>query len=90
MPLTVTDQAAATLKELLVSQRQEPDQVLRLVSYGEGNHGFQLDTPQEDDQVVEHEGEVVMAIEPSISEVMTGNVLDLKETPQGPTLTLYS
>jgi Fe-S cluster assembly iron-binding protein IscA len=46
MPLTVTDQAAATLKELLVSQRQEPDQVLRLVSYGEGSHGFQLDTPQ--------------------------------------------
>jgi Fe-S cluster assembly iron-binding protein IscA len=90
MSLTVTQQAAAALKQYLGTQDREEDQVLRLVSDGEGNHGFSLDTPNPDDQVVEHDGEPVMVIEPAISEDLSDNVLDLKETPSGISLTLYN
>lgn len=89
MSLTVTDQAAAALKQYLESQDHEVEQVLRMVSDGEGNHGFTLDTPNPGDQVVEHNGEAVMVIEPDISEDLTDNTLDLKETPSGISLTLY-
>ena len=90
MSLTVTEQAAAALKQYLETQEREEDQVLRLVSDGEGNHGFSLDTPNSDDQIVEHDGEPVMVIEPTISEDLSDNILDLKETPSGVSLTLYT
>lgn len=89
MALTVTNEAAAALKQFLETQEREAEQVLRLVSDGEGNHGFSLDTPNSDDQVVEHQGEVVMVIEPAISNDLDDNTLDLKETPSGVSLTLY-
>jgi iron-sulfur cluster assembly protein len=90
MSLTVTEQAAAALKQYLETQEGEEDQVLRLVSDGEGHHGFSLDTPNSDDQIVEHDGEPVMVIEPTISEDLSDNILDLKETPSGVSLTLYT
>ena len=89
MSLNVTQQAAAALKQYLESQDREENQVLRLVSDREGNHSFTLDTPNPGDQVVEHQGETVMVIEPEISEDLTDNVLDLTETPTGIGLTLY-
>jgi Fe-S cluster assembly iron-binding protein IscA len=89
MALTVTDQATAALKELLEAHDHELEQVLRLISDGEGNHGLQLDVPREEDQVVEHEGEAVMVVDPALSDDLTGNVLDLKETPSGASLTIY-
>lgn len=89
MSLTVTQQAAAALKQYLETQDHEEAQVLRLVSDGEGNHGFTLDTPNPNDQVVEHDGEPVMVIEPEVSEDLADNILDLQETPAGISLTLY-
>lgn len=88
MSLTVTDQAAAALSQYLESQAREEEQVLRLIADGEGNHRFTLDTPNPGDQVVEHNGEAVMVIEPEISEDLADNVLDLKETSSGISLTL--
>jgi Fe-S cluster assembly iron-binding protein IscA len=89
MALTVTEKATAALKELLKGHDHEEEQVLRLISDEEGNHGLQLDVPREEDQVVEHDGETVMVIDPSLSDGLTGNVLDLKETPSGASLTIY-
>jgi Fe-S cluster assembly iron-binding protein IscA len=90
MALTVTERASAALKELLEVHDHESAQVLRLISDGEGNHGLQLDEVREEDQIVEHGGETVMVIDPALSDDLTGNVLDLKETPSGGVnLTLY-
>jgi Fe-S cluster assembly iron-binding protein IscA len=89
MSLTVTEQAAAALKQFLETQERESEQVLRLVADDQGNHGFSLDTPKSEDQVVQHQGEVVMVIEPAISDALADNILDLQETPSGVSLTLY-
>jgi len=89
MALTVTEKATEALRGLLEVHDHEPEQVLRLISDGEGNHGLQLDVPRAEDQVVEHEGETVMVIDPALSDDLTGNVLDLKETPTGVSLTMY-
>jgi Fe-S cluster assembly iron-binding protein IscA len=90
MSLTVTEQAAAALKQHLEMQDRDADQVLRLVSDEAGNHGFRLDSPKVDDQVVHYDGEAVMVIEPSITEELADKVLDLQETPSGVSLTLYT
>jgi iron-sulfur cluster assembly protein len=89
MALTVTEKATEALKGLLEVHEHEPEWVLRLISDEEGNHGLQLDVPREEDQVVEHDGEPVMVIAPDLSEDLTGNTLDLKETPTGASLTIY-
>jgi Fe-S cluster assembly iron-binding protein IscA len=89
MALTVTEQATAALKELLEVQDHESEQVLRLLAEREGIHGLQLDVPREEDQIVEYDGEAVMVLDPALSDDLTGNVLDLKETPSGASLTMY-
>ncbi len=38
MPLTVTEQAAAALKQFLETQERDAQQVLRLVADEQGNH----------------------------------------------------
>jgi Fe-S cluster assembly iron-binding protein IscA len=89
MALTVTEQATAALKELLEVQDHESEQVLRLLPERTGIHGLQLDVPREEDQIVEYDGEAVMVLDPALSDDLTGNVLDLKETPSGASLTMY-
>ena len=89
MSLIVTAEATAAMKQFLHTQDRKEDQVLRLISDGAGNHGFRLDSPKANDQIVEHQGEPVMVIEPSISNDLADNILDLKETPFGVSLTLY-
>jgi len=87
MPMTVTEDAAAALKETLESVEHGPEQVLRLVS-GPGDFALALGEPREGDQLVEHEGSVVMAIEDTLSDLLEATTLDVEEGPQGPKLTL--
>jgi Fe-S cluster assembly iron-binding protein IscA len=88
MTLQVTDQATQQLKTLLESTDHEPEQVIRLGADELGNAGFSLDVPREGDQVIEHEGEQVMVVEPTVSESLEGITLDVNETPQGVAFTL--
>jgi Fe-S cluster assembly iron-binding protein IscA len=88
MPLKVTDQAAAALQELLEDQDPNPTQVLRLVSNTESNFLLALDTKKDGDQVVKHKGKMVMVIEPSVSEDLSGHTLDWKQTRAGRSFTI--
>jgi Fe-S cluster assembly iron-binding protein IscA len=87
MPLKVTDQAAAALQQLLEDQDPKPAQVLRLVSNTEGNFLLALDTKKDGDQVVRHKGRMVMVIGPSVSESLSGHILDWKQTRSGRSFT---
>jgi Fe-S cluster assembly iron-binding protein IscA len=87
MPLRVTDQAAAALQQLLEDQDPKPAQVLRLVSNTEGNFLLALDTKKDGDQVVRHKGRMVMVIGPSVSESLSGHILDWKQTRSGRSFT---
>lgn len=89
MTLQVTNQASAQLKTLLDNTEHEPEQVIRLVSDPQGNASFTLDVEREGDQVVAHQGDTVMVIESAISEGLSGSTLDVRESPDGISFTLY-
>ena len=86
--LAVTEDATATLSQILDNTVHRPNQVLRLNADSEGNVKFTLDTATEDDSVVTHEGSVVMIIESPLPESLQGTTLDVERTPSGPTLIL--
>jgi len=88
MALTVTEQACAELKRMLGSADHEPEQVIRLAPDRPGNYSLTLDTEQEGDQAVEHEGATVLVIESALSERLSGATLDVRQTPEGPSLSL--
>lgn len=85
MSITVTERAAATLKDLLNQQNPEPDQVLRLIYDTDSNVKLVLSTEATGDQTVEHQGETVMVVEPAISEELAGTTLDSPESEGGGT-----
>ncbi len=92
MSLTVTDRAAAALKETLDSLDHQPEETLRLVprtANGTTSElGLALDESRDGDQVVDYDGETVMVIDDGLSEALSAATLDLEEGPQGPALTL--
>lgn len=88
MALTVTEQAGAELKRMLDNVDHEPEQVIRLVSGPLRNVSLALDTEKEGDQAVEHEGITVLVIESTLSERLSSAILDVKQTPEGPSLSL--
>ncbi len=86
--VTVTDTAAAQLKQILSSMTKEPEQKIRLAS-GEGKKlGFVLDAEKDGDQVVEHEGEKVLLIDEAVGSELEGAVLDCKDNEGKPQFTL--
>jgi len=88
MSVAVTERAAAALKGLLDQQNPDPDQVLRLTYDADNSVKLVLGNEADGDQIVQHQGDVVMVIEPSISEDLSGTTLDCTETAAGVSLTL--
>ncbi|MBM4404875.1 MAG: hypothetical protein FJ039_01630 [Chloroflexi bacterium] len=90
MPLIFTERARAALKRLLDETEHEPGQVIRMRSDVHGHYHLVLGARQEDDQAVEHEGEVVLVIKASVgahlAEHLRGAELDILETAEGPVL----
>lgn len=90
MALMVTERASAHLRTLLESIEHEPDQLLRVAVSDAGSLGLVLDSQREGDQVIEHENTPILVIEAALSEFLSGAVLDVKDTPEGPRLSLSS
>ena len=83
--ITVTEEA----KERFLNVDYPDDTVLRLdpvvdQNIGETQIGISAGEPMSDDQVVEHDGEVVMHIAGPVSEALDGSTLDAVDTPEGP------
>ena len=92
MPMMFTKQAAAALKRLLDETEHGQGEITRMVTDIQGHHHLTLDSRKDADQVVEHEGEVVLVIDRKISEHMVehhpGKMMDAVETPDGMQLAL--
>jgi iron-sulfur cluster assembly protein len=83
--ITVTEEA----KELFLNVEHPDDTVLRLdpvvdQSTGEAQIGISAGEPMSDDQVIEHDGEVVLHIAAPVSQALDGSTLDAVDTPEGP------
>jgi len=86
--IVVTDNARVELKKLLSENSGETDALLRLTANDEGQLGLILDHEQPGDNIVEHEGTKVFAIEGDLASHLDGVTLDVQETPEGPVLML--
>lgn len=90
--VTITDRAKEEVKRVLQSRRLEPGKLLRLaippIWTGEGDFGIVIDTENEDDYVVEHEGEKVLLIEGGLMGHLASAVVDFKESPEGARFTV--
>jgi iron-sulfur cluster assembly protein len=84
--ITLTDQAAGKVKELLTGQPDADVQALRVAVRGGGCSGFQyalaFDRPKEDDHVFEHSGVSVIVDKVSMQFVF-GSEVDYVEGLQG-------
>lgn len=53
-----------------------------------GNIGLGIDIEKSNDQIVEFEGSKVLMVEQSLADHLTGIILDVEETEEGPQLVL--
>ena len=77
-------EAVARLPEEAKTGR-EPS--LRLIVQGT-QAGLALDYPQENDQIVEHDGHPVLLVDSELSQILDGATVDVTSTPEGERLTL--
>ncbi len=86
--LTVTDKAAAYLREALTRKKEGTPEALRVV-YPEEGYQLTLDDPKEGDHIFEQEGHNYLLVDTEVGEALGEEApLDLQETPHGTSLTL--
>ena len=86
--LTVTDKAAAYLREALTRKKEGMPEALRVV-YTEEGYQLTLDDPKEGDHIFEQEGQNYLLVDPKVGEGLGEEAtLDVQETPHGTSLTL--
>ncbi len=83
--ITVTEEA----KELVQVAETQEGQTLRLdpvtdPNTGETGVGMVAGEPRDDDQVVEHGGQVVLRIAGPVSDALDGSTIQTLDTPEGP------
>jgi len=86
--ISVTDSAKEHLKNTLLAHADDPNINLRLVAKPAGRLGFVLDRETEGDQVVEHKGTKVLLVGEELVPMVTGLILDVRDTAEGSELFL--
>jgi Fe-S cluster assembly iron-binding protein IscA len=79
----VTDRAKTALKSALSRSAEEPGVGLRVEVSGEGACALFPEREKAGDEVVEHEGEVLLLIGEDASQPLDGATIDLAQTPEG-------
>ena len=86
--LTVTDKAAAYLREALTRKKEGTPEALRVV-YTEEGYQLTLDDPKDGDHIFEQEGQNYLLVDTEVEEALGEEAtLDLQQTPHGASLTL--
>jgi Fe-S cluster assembly iron-binding protein IscA len=86
--VNVTDRARIALKSVLAQGVEEPGTGLRVEISEEGSCSLFPDQMKAGDEVVEHEGDVLLLIGEEASQPLDGATIDLAETPEGTHLVL--
>ena len=85
-PITLSDKAAAKVKELLGAQENGAEQALRVAVRGGGCSGFQyalaFDAPKDDDHRFEAQG-VSVVVDKTSMQFVFGSEVDYVESLQG-------
>ena len=86
--VNVTDRAKVVLKNALSRSVEEEGIGLRVEISGEGTCALFPDREKAGDQVVEHEGDVLLLIGTEASQPLDGATIDLADTPEGAQLVI--
>ena len=90
--LKVTDAAKDELKTILEARALPEGRYLKLAVKpewtGPGDFGVVIDMEKGGEIFFEHEGIVVLAVDPGLAENLERSVFDFKQTPQGAGFTL--
>jgi Fe-S cluster assembly iron-binding protein IscA len=88
--VTVTAEAAGKLWEELQSEGTNPEMSFRLVQSDSeiGKLQMVMGTPEEGDHVVEHQGAKVLLLDPTVSKMLEGRVINYEHTLQGEGFTI--
>jgi Fe-S cluster assembly iron-binding protein IscA len=81
--VNVTDRAKIALKSVLSRSVEEPGIGLRVEISEEGSCALFPDQEKAGDQVIEHEGDVLLLIGEEVSQPLDGATIDLAQTPEG-------
>lgn len=81
--VNVTDRAKVVLKSALSRSVDEAGVGLRVEISEQGTCALFPDREKAGDQIVEHEGDVLLLIGEDVSEPLEGATIDLAETPEG-------
>ena len=81
--VNVTERAKVVLKSALSRSIEEEGIGLRVEVSGEGTCSLFPDREKAGDQVVEHEGDVLLLIGTEALQPLDGATIDLAETPEG-------
>jgi Fe-S cluster assembly iron-binding protein IscA len=87
--LNVTERAADMLQQKLIEHGDDSAEVLRLQRQDAGI-GLAIDREAEGDEVVEHDGRPLLAIDSDLARELDGAKIDLVDTPEGPRLTFIA
>lgn len=85
--LTLTDAAAVHLTELLTTAEAPEDVAVRFVRNEKGL-AMQMDNERPGDDTFAHEGRTVLLLDSEVSEALTGRILDVEDSVEGPRLAL--
>jgi len=86
--LNVSDEALGHLATMLDGVEGAPDEAaIRLVAQPQGL-GMAVDTPNDGDQTIEHDGRVVLLVDEQVAGMLEGRTMDLQEPEQGTALAI--
>ena len=79
----VTERAKKEMSRVLADNVDHPAACLRLRVSQEGNLGLGIDIERPDDEVIEFEGSVLLAVEPKLADSLVDVTIDVEESPEG-------
>ncbi len=86
--IDVTEQARQELKRILSTKTDMPQARLRLIDRGEEELGLGIDIEMPGDELVVHDGSIVLVVEHELAERLKGITIDVDNTPEGSQLVL--
>ena len=80
--IQVSEKAAEALHATLEQNQSDPSDVLRIEQSDTGL-ALSIGEQHDGDQLVDHEQRVILAIDPAVSEALSGATIDAVEAPGG-------
>lgn len=87
--IEVSELAANALAQSLQMSGIEPEKGFRLTRQ-EDRFALEIDSPAQEDRVIEHEGTVVLMVDQDTEEEVGDVLIDVEDRPDGPQLMMRS